>query len=73
MWITVAGTQGLEGGFCLFSAFSLHTYAQGPFVPRNAAFSVPILETLSECNKSESVYVEEMKHIALRGGMQWRP
>ena len=38
--------------------------------PGNVAFSVPILEILLECNKSDCVYVEEMKHITVWGGMQ---
>ena len=40
---------------------------------RNAAFSVPILEILLECNKSDCVYVEEMEHISVWGGMQEMP
>lgn len=38
--------------------------------PENAAFSITILEILPECNKSDCVYVEKMKHITVWGGMQ---
>lgn len=38
--------------------------------PGNTAFSISILEILPECNKSDCVYVEEMKHITVWGGMQ---
>lgn len=40
--------------------------------PGNRAFSVPIVEILPECNKSDCVYVEEMKHTTGWGGIQER-
>lgn len=70
---TLTWTHSLEGGFGLSSPFSLHSYARVPFVPRKCSFLSPILEILPECNKSDCVYVEEMKHITVRGGMCWRP
>ena len=57
--------------FCLLSLCTLK--GKCLLFPGNVAFSVPILEILLECNKSDCVYVEEMKHITVWGGMQERP
>lgn len=68
--------MALESGrwFLLFPLLFLCTLmCKCLLFPENVAFSVPILELLSECNKSDCVCVEEMKHITVWGGMQARP
>lgn len=62
---TVSGCS-LEKGFCLFSPFLCTLTHKCLLFPGNTAFSVLTLEVLPECNKSDCVYVEEMKHITIR-------
>lgn len=63
MWLTV------QAVFAFPPFFFAHLHKCLLF-PGNAAFSVSVLEVLPECNKSDCVYVEEMKHITVWGGMQ---
>lgn len=52
-------TQNLEGGFCLSVLFLCTLMYKYLLFPGNTAFSIPILEILPECNKSDCVYVEK--------------